>query len=233
MKGIMAVFLLAAIAPSAAYGAETEFARQFRETLYSGDQAKTNELVKGNVAVVPEELDNILDDAFIAWGSKADREMRFYLAEALAEAYKDASNDIAPLKRVKKRILNSRLTGQIRSKAINGVHVVHAVSTVKSENIFTPDNIIVKKGETVKWLNKDRVAHLLASLPVVGLTGIFSPEIAPGQDWSYRFDKPGEYYYICFIHKTMYGKITVEDAQAQPAPPVPPAPKTETKPVKK
>ena len=67
----------------------------------------------------------------------------------------------------------------------------------------------IKKGEVVRWVNNDNVAHLLASMHVIGEQGIFSPRVAPGNSWEYRFDKAGEYYYICFIHKVMYGKVTV------------------------
>ena len=35
--------------------------------------------------------------------------------------------------------------------------------------------------------------------------------IEPGQSWDHTFHSPGEYYYVCFSHKVMYGKIVVKE----------------------
>lgn len=94
---------------------------------------------------------------------------------------------------------------------VKGVYIIQGTSSEAARSIFLPDVIIIKKGGTVRWVNNDKTAHLVASVPVIGEGGIFSPEIGDGESWEYRLNKPGEYYYICFIHKVMYGKVIVED----------------------
>ena len=60
-------------------------------------------------------------------------------------------------------------------------------------------------------MNEDEVAHLFASFSIIGKGGLFTPNIDPGASWEYTFTEPGEYYYVCFIHKGMVGKIRVTE----------------------
>lgn len=43
-------------------------------------------------------------------------------------------------------------------------------------------------------------------MPVIGTGGIKATRIDPGQSFEFKFDKAGEYFYICYIHKGMVGK---------------------------
>ena len=79
------------------------------------------------------------------------------------------------------------------------------------KNIFKPDNITIKRGESVRWVNTGETEHILASMPLISVPGLFSPKVEAGQSWDYKFEKTGEYYYLCFIHKSMIGKVTVEE----------------------
>lgn len=81
----------------------------------------------------------------------------------------------------------------------------------KIRNVFSPDNVIIKQGEKVRWVNEDKYKHLFASTMqfLGGMGGISSPDVEPGESWEYKFEKPGEYFYMCFIHRGMLGKVTV------------------------
>lgn len=72
-------------------------------------------------------------------------------------------------------------------------------------NAFNPDNLSIKVGDTVTWINNDSYAHT-----VTALKGEFeSGNMASGAKFSFTFDKEGTYDYICGIHTFMTGKIVV------------------------
>jgi amicyanin len=72
-------------------------------------------------------------------------------------------------------------------------------------NAFNPDNLNVKVGDTVTWINNDSYAHT-----VKAKTGEFdSGNMASGAKFSFTFGKEGTYDYICSIHTFMTGKIVV------------------------
>lgn len=200
------LFLLAAGVES---GAESEMVKKFKSALYTKDSAAMTDLVKENRDAFPAEIELLLLDALTP--GSTDRAVKFELVEYMASEYGRVFGDTAILKDAKKRIFESRLSKVLRPEPSKGVFTVESVSTGAVHNVFVPDNIIVRRGTIVRWVNKDTTDHLLASVPVIGSTGIFSTIIKPGEVWEYKFDKPGEYYYICFIHKVMYGKVTVEE----------------------
>ena len=72
-------------------------------------------------------------------------------------------------------------------------------------NAFSPDNLSIKVGDTVTWINNDSYAHT-----VKGKIGEFdSGNMASGGKFSFTFDKEGTIDYICGIHTFMTGKIVV------------------------
>lgn len=76
--------------------------------------------------------------------------------------------------------------------------------TIES-NSFKPDNLAIKVGDTVTWINNDSYAHT-----VKAAKGEFdSGNMASGAKFSFTFDKEGTYDYICGIHTFMKGKIVV------------------------
>lgn len=191
---------------------ESELTKQFIDALDQKDSAKLASIVKDNKDKIPGEIKAIIAEAALPETTKDDRESKFYLAEIMARTYKDSTGDIEPLKDVKRKNFESRLTQPVRSAPTNGVHTVEfPKATETAKNIFKPDNIIIKKGESVRWVNNDETGHVFSSMPLIGLAGIFTPRIEPGQTWEYKFEKTGDYYYICFIHHGMIGKITVEE----------------------
>lgn len=208
VSAILVLLTTFVLANGAAY-AESELVNKFRRALNSKDFATMTILVQKNRDNIPSEVNALMDEAFSPGAAADARESMFTVAEFLSDEYKNQTGDISLLKSVKVRIFESKLSKQALPPLRDGVYTVESVSTDKVKNIFIPDNIIIKKGSTVRWVNNDNVAHLLASVPVIGSGGIFSPTIEPGSTWQYTFNKAGEYYYICFIHKVMYGKVTV------------------------
>ncbi|MBI5587266.1 MAG: hypothetical protein HY889_02745 [Deltaproteobacteria bacterium] len=208
VSAILVLLTFFVLANGAAY-AESELVKKFRRALNSKDFATMTILVQKNRNNIPSEVNALVDEAFSPGAAADTRESMFTVAEFLADEYKNQTGDISLLKSVKVRIFESKLSKPVNPALQDGVYTVESVSSDKVKNIFIPDNIIIKKGSTVRWVNNDNVAHLLASVPVIGGGGIFSPTIDPGSTWQYTFNKAGEYYYICFIHKVMYGKVTV------------------------
>ncbi len=72
--------------------------------------------------------------------------------------------------------------------------------------MFVPTTLTVKAGTTVTWANKDEEPHTVFSD-----TGLFrSNAMDTGEAFSFKFDKPGTYHFLCTIHPRMVGTIVVE-----------------------
>lgn len=70
---------------------------------------------------------------------------------------------------------------------------------------FVEQTIEVPAGTTVEWVNDDSFDHT-----VVADDGSFESEtMASGDTFSFTFDTPGEYPYICGIHPSMLGTVVV------------------------
>jgi plastocyanin len=71
---------------------------------------------------------------------------------------------------------------------------------------FSPEQLIVKVGETVTWTNKDPFPHNVTSS-----TGAFrSGDIAPDAQWTLRVTEAGRFPYTCTLHPGMNGTLIVE-----------------------
>lgn len=69
---------------------------------------------------------------------------------------------------------------------------------------FTPQTLIVHRGDRVTWINKDLFPHTVTA------AGKFdSGQIAAGGSWTYVARKAGEYDYICTLHVGMTGRLEV------------------------
>jgi plastocyanin len=76
--------------------------------------------------------------------------------------------------------------------------------TVNVQNMaFNPSSIQIHAGDTVKWINMDSVQH-----QIKGDTFDSGPLNQNGV-FEYTFNQPGTYNYICSIHPSMKGTITV------------------------
>jgi len=80
------------------------------------------------------------------------------------------------------------------------------VDVSMQEIMFKPNHLTVKVGQTVKWTNKDSVAHNVTATK--GET-FKSSTFGPGGSYSYKVDKAGTIDYVCTIHPNMTATLTV------------------------
>src|ERR1700722_10519205 len=80
-------------------------------------------------------------------------------------------------------------------------------NTIVMKNFdFSPMMLTVKAGTTVTWKNLDGEPHT-----VVSPDGVFrSHALDQGDAFTFKFDKPGTYKYICSIHPKMRAAIIVQ-----------------------
>jgi plastocyanin len=70
---------------------------------------------------------------------------------------------------------------------------------------FTPATITVPVGTTVTWTNTDSVQHTTTSADDLWKSG----NLAQDASFSFTFDTPGTYEFMCSIHNSMKGTVTV------------------------
>lgn len=84
----------------------------------------------------------------------------------------------------------------------------HRTVTIVIEAMrFSPESVELHKGDTVIWHNQDPFPHTVWS---PGRGGFSSPEIAAGESWEFTAASKGILPYICTLHTTMKGKLTVK-----------------------
>jgi plastocyanin len=77
---------------------------------------------------------------------------------------------------------------------------------VEIENfLFQPSDISIPVGTTVIWTNRDGVPHTATSNDGVWDSG----NLSEGESFSFTFEEPGTYPYLCLIHPLMRGTVTV------------------------
>lgn len=89
---------------------------------------------------------------------------------------------------------------------------LHAAPATEANTIvlkdfhFSPMSLTVPAGATVIWKNLDGEPHT-----VVSDAGLFrSGGLDQNDSFTFTFDKPGTYRFICSIHPTMMGTIVVK-----------------------
>ena len=70
---------------------------------------------------------------------------------------------------------------------------------------FDPGDLTVARGTTVTWKNDDSATHRIKS----GDGSFDSKDLKNGDSFDHTFDTAGSFDYICGIHPSMKGKITV------------------------
>ena len=80
-------------------------------------------------------------------------------------------------------------------------------NTIVLENFhFAPTSLTVTAGTTVSWQNLDGEPHT-----VVSSDGLFrSGGLDQNDVFTFTFDKPGTYKFLCSIHPQMIGTIVVK-----------------------
>lgn len=95
------------------------------------------------------------------------------------------------------------LLGSCKSAPQKPVPVKHTVE-IKGMK-FLPGELVVNRGDTVVWINRDIVAHDVTEEPGKAWA---SPVIPSDASWSMVVNKSEHYY--CSIHVVMKGKIQVQ-----------------------
>ena len=98
------------------------------------------------------------------------------------------------------------------NKYNNTVLIVVNASNPTNKIFYDPSPITIKAGNFITWINKDPTIHTVTS-------GKTDYDITPykfdsgmltfNSTFTHKFDKEGEYYYHCFVHPFMIGKINV------------------------
>ncbi|GGK57004.1 hypothetical protein GCM10011591_31400 [Nocardia camponoti] len=87
-------------------------------------------------------------------------------------------------------------------------HPAAALTVDVTDNKFSPADATIKVGETVTWKFNDKVPHNVQGIGDKAM-GINSPIIDKGE-WSHTFTQAGTYRYLCTLHPSMRGSITVQ-----------------------
>jgi len=73
---------------------------------------------------------------------------------------------------------------------------------------FDPQIKNIFQGDSITFTNQDNVPHLIVSDN--NLAGFKSPELAPGQSFTFKFDQVGRWGYHCQLHSSMVGTINTQ-----------------------
>ena len=71
---------------------------------------------------------------------------------------------------------------------------------------FAPTPLMVPKGATVTWVNRDDIPHSI----VCQTLGFHSHPMDTDGSTSFTFDQPGRYEYVCGLHPFMRGEVVVQ-----------------------
>lgn len=64
-------------------------------------------------------------------------------------------------------------------------------------------------GTVVKWINKHSDFHTVTEESSTDLLG--SPQLSRGASYSFKFNEPGKYKFICQFHDYMRATVTVTE----------------------
>jgi plastocyanin len=75
---------------------------------------------------------------------------------------------------------------------------------------FKPSPIEVRRGETVRWSQRDNTMHTVTSGTPGSPDGRFrSDPLGEGETFSFTFQSAGTFAYFCSIHDSMRGEVRV------------------------
>ncbi len=70
---------------------------------------------------------------------------------------------------------------------------------------YEPEALVVRRGDTVVWVNDDPFPHTVTA------AGAFdSKTIEAGKSWRFVARRAGSYRYVCTLHSNMGGSLQVE-----------------------
>jgi plastocyanin len=80
------------------------------------------------------------------------------------------------------------------------------VEVAISNFTFTPNELTIAPGTTVKWVNHDDIPHLVGEKALA----FKSKALDTNDSFTFTFTKPGVVEYFCVLHPHMTGKIIVK-----------------------
>lgn len=80
-------------------------------------------------------------------------------------------------------------------------------TVIIERGLFTPETLVIKKGEAVTFENNDAVMHTATALDGSFITQNLDEDTSE----TIVFDTPGQYEYQCKFHPEMRGKIIVQE----------------------
>jgi plastocyanin len=84
----------------------------------------------------------------------------------------------------------------------------HPTRTVSIQNFsFKPAHITIKRGTTVRWINKDSTAHTVTANKK---RSFYSGRLGKGQRYTHTFKRAGKQRYHCKIHPDMRANVVVK-----------------------
>jgi plastocyanin len=105
-------------------------------------------------------------------------------------------------------MLRLALGGSVLAAAASRARAEAAKVTVRIDNFaFVPAELKIGKGTEVTWTNNDDIPHTVLA---VG-TNIRSKTMDTDGTFTYKFDKPGTFNYICALHPHMKAKVIVTE----------------------
>jgi plastocyanin len=91
--------------------------------------------------------------------------------------------------------------------ATSGTKTIDPLTVDITSSTFAPRKLTIKKGQTVKWVNKDTQIHT-----VIDLGDVFiSKNLLQNEIFTFKFDQVGTYTYYCSTHPSMQGEIVVTE----------------------
>jgi plastocyanin len=106
-----------------------------------------------------------------------------------------------------RRLIRAMTIAMLMAAApLAGAHAQEASSIVIKNFDFAPMTLTVAAGASVTWKNLDGEPHTVTSVD-----GLFrSGAIDQNESFTFKFDKPGTYKYLCSIHPRMTAEIIVQ-----------------------
>ncbi|CAN5497631.1 hypothetical protein BH10PLA1_BH10PLA1_17880 [soil metagenome] len=72
---------------------------------------------------------------------------------------------------------------------------------------FQPANVQLKVGQSVTWINADDRDHTVTAVD----NSFDSGNLKPGAAYTFHFNKPGSFQYVCSYHPRMRGSVQVSN----------------------
>lgn len=72
---------------------------------------------------------------------------------------------------------------------------------------YSPKELVVRKGDTIEWVNKDPFPHDVTE--AARRRGVASGSIAPEGRWKLKVTREDGFAYRCSLHPMMQGRVVV------------------------